>query len=235
MEILLFLLKECENLATSPNTPAPIQESRISLKDRAYEVLKQRILDGELPAGSLLSERQVAKWLEMSKTPIQAAFHKLEMDGLVSVAPQQGVRVRDYSVAESVAHFELRVALETYVVRELAGRLTDEQVQALRDHLAKQHESVRSRDIERNVELDRAFHLLMCECLGNQEIVRVMWQLRDKIHRVVANVHVHHPGRLEEIYPEHVAIVDALIDGDGDLAAELIAQHIRISARWLRS
>ncbi len=220
---------------TGPDTPPPTQGGRISLKDKAYEVIKHRILSGEIEPGSLLSERQVAQWLDMSKTPIQAAFHRLEMDGLVSVAPQQGVRVRDLSVAESVDHFELRMALETWIVRTLAGRLTEAQALQLREHLQQQWVTVEQRDIARNVELDRAFHLLMCSMLGNREIERVMWQLRDKIHRVVSNVHQRSAERLEQIYPEHVAIVDALIAGDGDRAAALVAEHIEISKRYLLS
>jgi len=87
--------------------------------------------------------------------------------------------------------------------------------------------------VARNVDLDREFHMMICDFLGNQEIKRVMWQLRDKIHRVVANVHARCKERIEEIYPEHVAVVQALTDGDGERAAALMSEHIETSKRYL--
>src|SRR5437870_2186503 len=98
--------------------------ARHLLKERAYSEIKRRILDGGFAPSTFLSERQLASQLAMSKTPIRAALERLEMEGLVVVSPQQGILVRDLSVHEIADLYEMRAALETYVVRAVAGQLT---------------------------------------------------------------------------------------------------------------
>ena len=97
--------------------------SPISLKEQAYGDLKRLILSGELAAGTVLSVRQLASQLEMSRTPLHAAIERLEADGLVALAPQQGVVVCELSIQDIANHYEIRQALEPYVMRRLAGKL----------------------------------------------------------------------------------------------------------------
>jgi len=196
------------------------------LKDQAYARLKARILQGDFGPGTFLSERQVSAWLQMSKTPIRAALEKLAGEGLIQISPQQGVIVRELSIHEVADHFEIRSALEPFVVRQVAGRLTAEQTQRLRANLHEQELSVRQRDAARNMMLDTAFHLLLCEFLGNREILRVMEQLRDKIHRVILRVFSHNPDRLAVGYEEHCRIAEAVIAGNAEPAARFIQEHL---------
>jgi DNA-binding GntR family transcriptional regulator len=198
-----------------------------SLKQRAYAEVKRRILSGEYPAGHLLSERQIAQELAMSKTPVHAALERLEADGLVTVAAQQGILVRTLSPQEMADHFEIREAIEPFVVGRLAGRLTPEQGRRLRANLRENRRAVRALDIGANVRLDAEFHLLLCEALGNREILRVMAQIREKVHAVVHLISARHPGRMADSLAEHRAIAEALLGGDGPAAAERMRVHLR--------
>ena len=130
-------------------TPA-VAPQRVALKQRAYDELKRLILSGELAAGTVQSVRQLAAQLDMSKTPVHAAIERLEAEGLVTLAPQQGVVVRELSVRDIVSHYEIRQALEPFVMRRLAGRLTASQIDLLREN------QVRHRDLaEQNAALGR--------------------------------------------------------------------------------
>src|SRR5215216_6564500 len=93
------------------NGHAPL---RSLLKDRAYERIKQRLLNNDYPPGSFLSERQLAENLGMSKTPVKGALERLEAEGLISVSPQQGIVVRELSVHEIADQYEIRAVLESY-------------------------------------------------------------------------------------------------------------------------
>jgi len=190
-------------------------------------------LADQFPAGSFLSERQIAAWLSMSKTPVRAAFEGLEMEGFVMTSPQQGVVVRDLTVHEIADHFEIRIALESFVVRNLAGRLTPDQLERLNANLDAQQGCVAGGDVHRSVKLDGEFHLLLCSYFHNEEINRVMWQTRDKIFRVIQRVHTQHPERLATNYPEHRAIAEALIQGDGELAARRRQEHLEHGKQFL--
>src|SRR6266567_4439531 len=95
---------------------------RSFLKDRAYELIKQRLLNNDYPPGSFLSERQLAENLGMSKTPIKGALERLESEGFITVSPQQGIVVRELSVHEIADQYEIRGVLESYTLRSLAGK-----------------------------------------------------------------------------------------------------------------
>ena len=206
---------------------SPSDDAAVSLKQRAYAELKERILSGALAPGTLLSERQLARSLKMSKTPVHAALERLQGDGLVTVAAQQGIVVRAISPQEIADHFEIREALETFVVARLAGRLTPEQASRLRRNLREHRRAVKRGDVAANIRLDSEFHMLLCEFHGNAEIARAMSQIRDKIHGVIHHISTRFPERTEDSLSEHEAIAAAVLAGDGPSAAERIATHLR--------
>src|SRR5262245_3618816 len=156
------------------------RNGRSPLKESAYTEIKRRILDGVFSPGTFLSERKLSGQLGMSKTPIRAALERLELEGHVTISPQQGIFVRDLSVHEIADLYEMRAALETYIARTVAGRLSAEQSERVRANLKAQQELGAGGDIHAAVALDARFHLLFCEFLGNRELLRVMGQLRDK-------------------------------------------------------
>jgi DNA-binding GntR family transcriptional regulator len=205
----------------------PADQSPEPLKHRAYAALKSRIVSGALSPGTMLSERQLAQSLKMSKTPVHAALERLEAEGLVTVTAQQGIVVHAISPEEIADHFELREALETFVVRRLAGKLTAAQSSSLRRNLADHRRALRQGDIAEHVRIDSEFHLLLCECYGNQEITRAMGQIRDKLHRVMHHISTRFPDRMSGALIEHEAIVAALLSGDGRAASAQIAAHLR--------
>lgn len=220
--------------ATSGGTGHP--PLRSLLKDRAYERIKERLLNNDYPPGSFLSERQLAENLGMSKTPVKAALERLESEGFLSVSPQQGIVVRELSVHEIADQYEIRAALESYTLRALAGRLGPDQVARVRGNLKAQGRLRGSgEDVSKGVELDAAFHLQFAEFLGNGEILRVMVQLRERMQRVVTQVFRICPTRVEGSYEEHSAIAAAVIDGNGARAAELIVRHLELGKQLILS
>ena len=204
-----------------------------SLKHRAYVELKRRILSGRLKPGTMLSERQLAIDLKMSKTPVHAALERLDADGLVTVAAQQGIVVREASPREIGDHFEIREALEPFVCARLAGRMTSAQSRRLQTNLREHLKVVRAVDVEANVRLDSEFHHLLCDFLGNGEIVRVMAQIREKVHAAIFRITTRQPERMAVSLAEHRGVADALIAGDGPTAAERMTAHLRYGLRSL--
>src|SRR5262245_48888543 len=133
---------EVSRTKSLPGAAAPANGEAVSLKQKAYVALKKRILSGSLSPGTLLSERQLAQSLKMSKTPVHAALEKLEGDGLVIVTAQQGIIVRAISPDEIADHFEIREALETFVVTRLAGKLTPDQASRIKQNLDEHRRAV---------------------------------------------------------------------------------------------
>ena len=102
------------------------------LKDEAYDRIKQLIQTQVFKPGTFLSERELAARLGMSKTPVRSALERLQTEGFVQIAPQQGAVVREPSLHEIVDMIDFRIALEPYVLRRLVGRLSQRQLQRLR-------------------------------------------------------------------------------------------------------
>jgi DNA-binding GntR family transcriptional regulator len=211
-----------------------VHSNRVLLKERAYEELKKLIIDETFPPGTFLSERQLSETLQMSKTPIRAALERLEMDGFVSVAPQQGILVRELSIDEVVDLFDIRRVLETFVVRQLTGRLTPDQVRQLEANLKAQKRFAEREDLTNYTRLDADFHRMLCRFHGNKEIEKVILPLRDKMFQVVARVS-RTPGRSITSYNEHVSILDAIVQGDGELAATRMEEHLLYGKQFLVS
>lgn len=212
-----------------------ILKPRTLLQDQAYERLKALIQSGSLAAGSLHTERRLSEELGMSKTPIRAALTRLDIEGFVSVSPQQGIAVRETSIHEIVDLFDIRAALETFVVRSLAGRLRPPQVERLRANLKEQKECAQTDDAQELTRLDTDFHLLFCEFLDNREITRVLIHLRDKLHRVILRVMSRAEGRLTSAVGEHAAIAEAVIRGKGEVAARRVRDHLEFGKQFLMS
>ena len=211
----------------TPSDGASASSARRSgLKQQAYAELKRQIVAGELPSGSVQSVRQLATRLEMSKTPVHAAIERLEADGLVTLAPQQGVVVREMSIQDIINHYEIRQALEPYVLRRISGRLTASQIGQLQENLEEVRRCASAKDSAALMKADTEFHQLLCGFVGNDEITRVMQQLRDKVQRVVFRVAEQFPERVTETYEEHRAIVEAIVAGDAEKAAQLMYEHL---------
>ncbi len=212
---------------TSKLVPA----SNASLKQQAYLKLKRLILAGELTAGAVLSVRQLAVQLKMSRTPVHAAIERLEADGLVSLAPQHGVIVREMSLQDVVNHYQIRQALEPFVLNRLAGRLSKDQIRQLRENQTRYREATRKQQVDDVVECDAEFHRMLFDFFGNEEITRVLQRLSDRIRRVIYQISQKTPERMAESCDEHQAILEALVAGDGARAASLASEHLERGLR----
>jgi DNA-binding GntR family transcriptional regulator len=206
---------------------------RTYLKDRAYAVLKGLLLDGTILPGEFLSERKLGEMLGMSKTPIRSALERLEVEGFVKTAPQQGILVRELSIREIRDHYEIRAALETYIVQQLAGKLSSEQTAELEYNLSRQQACIDSGDIPGHVAADAAFHLLLASYFGNHEIQKVMQHQRDRIFQIAIQISRRHPPRMQASLEEHRGIFESLQDGDGEVAALRVKQHFESGKKFL--
>jgi DNA-binding GntR family transcriptional regulator len=211
----------------------PRPATRPTLAQRAYEDLKALFLKGTYSPGDFLTEGELARRLRMSKTPVRTALTRLEMDGFVTVSPQQGIVVREPSIHEVIDLFDIRVALETFVVKRLSTTITSEQIARLRANLEAQGRSVREHDNAESTKLDTEFHLLLCEFAGNREILEVMERLRSKLHRVILGIQNKNPDRISDGWREHEAIADAIFRGRGEQAAQRVVLHLEWGKKFL--
>lgn len=199
-------------------------------KNKAYDELRSRFDNHQYPPGTFLSERQLADELGMSKTPVKAALERLEIEGFITVSPQSGILVRDLTLDELTEMYEIRLALEGFALRSMAGRLTKEQLERLDANLTAYAQQVdgNAGSIREAVALDAEFHQLPSLFLGNKLIVNTLQQFSVRIAQVINRVFTHLPSRVSQSLIEHRQIVDALRSGRGEIARELGERHLRV-------
>src|SRR5882672_2045505 len=83
-----------------------------SLSSEAYEIVRNRILRGELKLGQVISRRKLAEELGMSFLPVSEALLRLELEGLLESRARAGTRVRIPSPEDVQGHYVVREALE---------------------------------------------------------------------------------------------------------------------------
>jgi len=215
---------------SEPQRPAP----RVLLKDQAYEQLKELIQNGVFPPESSVSERQLVERLGMSKTPIRAALENLEMQGLVTVSPQKGVLIRELSAREVGELFDVRCAVEPFIVSRLACRsLSGVQTAALRKNLDQQQTAAGKEDAAAATRLDIEFHRMLGSHLDNREFSTLLERCFDKLHRSILRINRLVPGRLHRSTDDHADIVDAITNGEADEAAERMLAHLKYGREFL--
>ncbi|GGD69786.1 GntR family transcriptional regulator [Paenibacillus nasutitermitis] len=204
---------------------ADIQTTK-TMKDTAYEAIKEGIVSGEWSGGTFLSEKYLSELLQMSKTPIRSALDRLEMIGLVKLSPKQGVIVQEISLKKILEIYELRLALETFAAKQMTGKLDDTFFMLMDRNLEQQAEAVKQEDVGLYVRLDREFHEMIVRGLGNDEFTEAMSRIQDKFLIAVRTTFVKNKKRLWGSLEEHIRIREALTARDVVRTEQLIAAHI---------
>lgn len=206
--------------------------SSLLLKDVAYNEIKESILNEKFEPGRFLSERELIELLGMSKTPIKAALTRLETEGFVTVSSKQGIIINDLSVNRIVDIYDLRIALETFNCQQIESRLTPEQEKELEGNLAETADIVSRLDVKNFAQADHDFHLIICECTGNQEIHRVLLNYHDHLQRITRRHLRKDPHRMEKFLEDHWKIYEALKTGK-ESSADVMRKHLQESKQAL--
>ncbi len=222
--------------ATQVFTPKPTTHLAVSsLAERAYQEIRRQILDLQLTPGTVVSERALAERLELGKAPIRAALVRLASDGLVSIAPRQGILISTPSIQDVIELFEIRVAIELHVVRELAGTLSELQFEQIRSNVEAYREFADNGNSTDSVPLDFEFHRLLCALHGNRQMQRVLDQTFDSLCREIRLAQSKFPQRIWKSVEEHQSVADALIEGDAGRAEGLMRSHLQFGQQFVLS
>ena len=196
------------------------------LERRVYEALRDEIVSGALAPGDQLVEARIAEELGVSKTPVREALIRLQRDGLVEIEPYRGARVIQPSDRDVVEISELRLLIETAVVRDLAERRPADVIAELERSVAESKRALAAGEQERFLARLQEFSDLLAAACENRRMVKVLTDLRSVL-QVIGGSSLRAPGREERSIAEHEAIVAAIKAGDPDAAAAAEEEHIR--------
>lgn len=197
-----------------------------SHKEKAYAFLKRAIMTRELRPGDKVSERTLAFNLKMSRTPVREAIYALREEGWIAVAPWRGAFVQPVTRREIDECTHLRMAIEPYAVELALTRIGTKEIAYLDSLTESQRHIAGQEEADRFIDIDQNFHIYLAELTGNGRLVSIMRALRD-VHLRLGVEAVQIKQRYEATLCEHVAIVDALREGDSRAAADAMREHLR--------
>ncbi len=200
---------------------------RLEFKSKAqavYELLRARILDGEVEPGQALSFDGLARELGVSKIPIREAVKRLEAERLVEVVLHVGARVAPISVEQAEHVYPIRRALNELATRLAAERITSQELARLDELQAQMEAAARARDTRAIEPLNRQFHNTIARASGNPELAELYRDLMARYSRFRAGLWLTH-ARAAEVMREHRAIVEALRAHDPDAAVRVTREH----------
>lgn len=197
--------------------------------------IRADILSGIYSPGQRLVELQLSERYDSGRGPIREALLQLESEGLVERQANRGAVVRRISIAEAIEITEARAALEALIARRAAKRATDGDRDALQRIISDMRAAVERDDALGYSALNGALHGLVRSIGGHAIAGEMVENLRN---RAVQNQYrlAMIPGRTEVSLEQHAAIVAAVVDGDGDRAADAMVDHlgsvIEALGRW---
>jgi DNA-binding GntR family transcriptional regulator len=205
---------------------APVVATDLLL-DRVADAIRSAILDGKLAPGTRLSVPELARQLNVSRTPAREALFRLEREGLVSVTPRRGAVVLDGKPADLVELFEFREALEGMSARLAAERMTDDGKSELREAFERHAAAVRKRDLRSHMAYDARFHELFVAGARNQRIADELQRIRSQLQLLTRTMSAL-PGALDErVIGVHEAILTAIEQGNRRSAEAAARSHVR--------
>lgn len=201
-----------------------------TLVDQVASQLRLAIIKGTLPAGEQLVEVRLAGELGVGRSTIREALQRLAANGLLEVLPHRGHRVRAFGDRDAEEICEVFGLLESHAARRLAGPPDASVIDRLRE-IAEKMRTLRYLDeIERFIELDRAFHGVLMR-LADQRWLYEAWRSQESLlGPLLVTLARSGPTNGALQADRHLELLAAAETGDGEVFAQASLRHYYLPA-----
>ncbi len=180
----------------------------------------------DIRPGEPLNDGLLAAELGMGRTPVREAIKRLETDHLLVSYPRRGTFATSVDITELAAIWDIRSVLEPVAARRAAENATPAVRQEMKDVIRRLLAVDESADAQSELmRLDMSVHRLIYRAAGNPHLEDVLIRYDNLSTRIWCLVIERLPGLSGHIV-EHAALLQAIVDGDADRAAELALAHV---------
>ena len=212
----------------------------VTLSQRAYRRIREKLSSGELLAGMPLPENQLSKELGMSRTPIREAFRQMEMEGLIDYEPRFGAVVRLPDLRELKEIYTVREALESYAAAAAADSIGPrdlerlgqlwERMQEIARQFAQGKDKLLDGDLLRSfLAVDLEFHQVIVDAAGNRTMTKIIDDTRLLIRVFTATFWRYDRRKLAQANGFHKRLYSALRRRDPEAARTVTVEAIRVA------
>jgi DNA-binding GntR family transcriptional regulator len=220
-----------------PRTDEPLlggdqaMDSHRPMGDVVYHRLRDAIIDGRLAPGQWLRQEALAQELGISQMPVREALKRLVGEGLAERIAYRGVRVVEFSPADILDMFAMRLVLESLAVRYATSLIPTVELARLKENLDEAAGYTGQEQMARRRELNDEFHLAVCRASGHRYLIRQVealwsWFPSVMLYEGMRRQEELSAARLAREQAEHRAILAALEQRDAAQAEAATRQHI---------
>ena len=195
-----------------------------TLSDRVFEIVRERIVIGELAIDAPIRQDALAAELGISKIPLREAVARLEQDGLVISHANRGYFVQPMSAAQAEEIYALRLAIEPAAAAH-GARMADEAARTAAIRSFERLAAVTGVDLAEGAVSNRDFHTALVRPGGRPLTTQLVERLSILAERYVI-AHLAPEARESRAHWEHRALLDAWLARDSERLTILLAHHI---------
>jgi len=205
-------------------------EKPIPLYMRVYDALRRAIIDGKLTYGERINEVKISEKLEVSRGPVRESISKLEQEGLLERDGKNILRVYMPNATDIRDIYECRTVLESLAAEKAAKEISKKDLVRLEELMQNSSNIVESKEsLEKStgqfLDLNSEFHQIIIQASGNRRLHDQIAQLQS-LTRLYRQFNIHDQKRREAAHEQHYSIFQALREGNGIEAKELMEEHI---------
>ncbi len=196
--------------------------------DKAYEIIRARLVGGHYSPGAQLKEEPLARELGLSRTPVRSALKRLVEDGLASADSKQGIHASEWTEYDIEETFQLRMLLEPYASSLAATRGGKTLSTQLHASNAAMKKAIEGNDIEAIQTANRDFHNALIEASGSPRLRGILKTMID-MPIIVRSFHLSSTAENWQSLHHHEELTLAVDAHDADLAKQVMHLHLRIA------
>lgn len=192
----------------------------MKLKDKAYDIIKERIINCVYAPGSPLNEKEITDEIQVSRTPYREAINALHQEDLVEFI-QRGVYVANITLKDINDLYAVRGELEPFAVRLASQNIPD-------DVLASYYESMKAQLGKTSIGKDEDLHQMILQYANNKLLSRMMGSIYTKNHRISV-LCAKDESNLLITKEQHFKIIERMKGNDTEGAVQAMREHISSS------
>ncbi len=203
---------------------------RTTTPEGVYRVLRAAILDGTVPPGGQLRERDIAQDLGVSRSPLREALSRLEEEGLIVKVPFRGAFVVEVTAQEVAEIATIRLLVEPYAGELALEALRGPERPGLTQTIEELRRATEKNDVPASIDAHLAFHRLFYDLSGHG-VLRGLWSGWETRLRLYLSVDHRSYRDLQDIADEHERLAAVALEGDVEAFRQELAHHFQSALR----
>ncbi|MEU5598404.1 GntR family transcriptional regulator [Streptomyces sp. NPDC020298] len=205
-----------------------------SLAERAYRAIRDRLVMLEIRPGAPINEEQLGQLLGVGRTPVREALKRLQYERLITTFPRRGTFATDVNITDLAHISEVRLELEPLAAAQAARRATAADRAALTAlRLELEGAGSRGQDATELLHLDLQVHRAVYAATHNPYLEDTLVRYDNLATRIWC-LFIDRLSDMAGHVGEHGPLIEALVAGEPDRAAELARSHVNGFERAIR-